>query len=204
MNNPMKKATVLLITLFTWNMPPVQAQTHVNASPQDLVVLSGDGFTYDPGGDSILNPSDFPNALRFTGRIRPDGSLVEDYRIPRGKVLVVTEVNWAFLTDQPDHTYCLILSVGQNNPPSGTDYNLSQTCMTTDSDGFGSVSKSFTTGFVVRRNEQLYTIGPWDPDNGGPAAGDYMGNPDGEDVIVRGYLVDERSGRGRRGRDGPG
>ncbi|MDZ7842650.1 MAG: hypothetical protein U5R46_17765 [Gammaproteobacteria bacterium] len=201
----MTKITVFLLAVLAWTTAPVQAQTHVNVPPQDLVVLSGDGFTYDPGGGSILNPSDFPNALRFTSRIRHDGTRVEDYRIPRGKVLVVTEVHWAFLTDQPDHTYCLVLSVGQNSPPSGADHNLSQTCLTTDGDGFGSVSKSFTTGFVVHRNEQLYTSGPWDPRNGGPAGGDYMGRPDGQDVLVRGYLVDERSGPGldRGGRGGP-
>jgi len=115
-------------------------------------------------------------------------------------MLVITELNWGYQTAQPDHMYCLVLSVGTTDPPIGLTPYLHQSCLNTDSDGFGNVSDTLTTGFVVRENQKLYTAGPWDPLNGGPAdgSGDYLARPDGSAVVVRGYLVDE--GGGRRGR----
>lgn len=191
MKHAFRKSVGCLLALLALGSTPLHAQTHVGAPSQDLVILSGDGFMYSPGGGSSLNPSDFTNALLFTTRIRHDGTEVENYEIPDGKVLVVTELNWVYRS-QPNHTYCLVLSVGASDPPQGATPTMHQSCMQTDGDGTGSVSESFTTGFVVEQNERLFTAGPWDPHMGGPDGGDYMGSPDGSDVLVRGYLVDER------------
>jgi hypothetical protein len=192
MKHAIRNSVVCLLSFFALGSGTLHAQTHVGAAPDDLVILAGDGFMYDPGGGSILDPSDFTNALLFTTRIRPDGTEVANYEIPNGKALVVTEVNWAYRS-QPNHTYCLVLSVGTSDPPAGSTPDMHQSCMHTDGDGIGYVSESFTTGFVVHNNERLYTAGPWDPHHGGPnSGGDYMGSPDGSDVLVRGYLVDER------------
>lgn len=202
MKNP-TKSVVCLFALLVLSSGPLYAQTHLGVPPQDIVILSGDRFIYDPGSGSILDPSDFPNALLFTTRIRPDGTEVENYEIPRGKVLVVTELNLLYEGSRADHTYCFVLSVGTSDPPAGSDPTMQQSCMVVDALRIGSISESFTTGFVVHRNERLYTIGPWDPSHGGPDSGGvYYGSPDGSDVLVRGYLVDQRPGRRERGPEG--
>jgi hypothetical protein len=147
------------------------ALTHLGQQVQDHVTLEVVGGLTGGCGAALL---DFV-------RILPDGSSQSGpqgggWRIPRGRFLVITDVDWQYV--HPDagnaagHIEVLRLFVGERR--------VFESTLVLSTTGEGGISESMTAGFVVASSTHIC------PDViPGP-----VGPPSGlQHLILRGYLV---------------
>lgn len=122
-------------------------------------------------------------------RVLPDGSSSGFFRVPKGKVLVVTDVDWQYATHgifTTSKMQVLRLVIENLADPKLDRRAMDSTIMLTD-DGkgglAGGVSESMTSGFVVSSEARICPdVFP------GP-----MGPPGGlQHLILRGYLAPEK------------
>lgn len=81
-------------------------------------------------------------------RVMPDGSTDEPFRIPRGYVLVVTDVDWLYGNAGPGLTRALALYVENIADPSKRQPVFRST-IRLNSDGAGGASERMTSGFRI-------------------------------------------------------
>jgi hypothetical protein len=122
-------------------------------------------------------------------RVLPDGNTESSpggYRVPEGKVLVVTDVDWQYVhpkgADGAGKIQVLRLSIDDLTKP-GNGRRAFDSTITLSGQGEGGVSVSMTSGFVVSSKARICPdVFP------GP-----QGPPFGlQHLIVRGYLIAEK------------
>jgi hypothetical protein len=153
-------------------LPPLCAGdiTHVGTPVNDLVTLQ-----LISGARNGCGPAKFDVV-----RIFPDGtSGAEPFRVPDGRSLVITELDWYYFNGPPGLT--VILSVFTENLRDGSKRNVVfQSPLRLGSDGVGGASERMTTGFAVSSSGRLC----FDVLNGS------IGTPMRlSRVLLRGYLV---------------
>src|SRR5262245_11292564 len=176
----MLRQTILLATLFPFlcltlasadesigsnNVQP--GVTHLGVRASQLVSLRGTGIC--PG---------FPSFSGMTDRINPDGSIRTMFAIPRGKVLVVTDLDWSAESAVPGSR--LVVRLFIVNASTGVGIQLLATNPVA-ADSFGRVASHvhLTGGIVVARRGATLCAEPEVP----------SGDP-GFDIHVYGYLAD--------------
>ena len=112
--------------------------THMGQPPSNHVTLESIGT--DPKEDPCETGIDFV-------RIHPDGS--EDpvppfFRVPAGKVFVVTDVDWQYAGGQPRGTQTFRIMLRGGVLP-----RVFESTIILNDSGEGGISESMTSGFVV-------------------------------------------------------
>jgi hypothetical protein len=124
-------------------------------------------------------------------RVLPDGSADSGpggtgYRVPEGKILVVTDVDWQYVHPKgaagAGKIQVLRLFI-ENLAKPGQSRRAFESTVTLSNEGEGGTSQSMTSGFVVSSKARIC------PDvSPGP-----LGPPSGlQHLIVRGYLIAEK------------
>jgi hypothetical protein len=120
------------------------------------------------------------------GTIQPDSSVVwtffriyadgtgNSFKIPKGKVLVVTDVDWNYNTGE--HNQTQIFSIYLKMPKKNIRNKVFASTVLGDKFGSGGASVSMTTGFVVSKMDIIEPLLEF----GGAL----------NDIILRGYLFD--------------
>jgi hypothetical protein len=128
-----------------------------------------------------------PGLLDFI-RVLPDGNMQSGagglgYRVPKGKVLVVTDVDWQYV--HPNHataagTIEILRLFIENLANTSIRRRAFESTITLSSQGEGGVSESMTSGFVISSAARICPdVFP------GP-----QGPPFGlQHLILRGYLI---------------
>jgi len=106
-------------------------------------------------------------------RIFPDGS-VDNFAIPQGKALVVTDIDWSYNTGENNQaqTFSILMKV----PKKEIRNVIFASTVLGDGNGTGGASVSMTTGFVVSRMDAIEPTLEF----GGSL----------NDIILRGYIID--------------
>jgi hypothetical protein len=115
-------------------------------------------------------------------RVLPDGSSSADpFRVPEGRELIVTELDWYYFNGPPGAM--VILSVlAENLRDSGKRSIVFQSPIRLGTDGVGGASERMTSGFGISSSSRLC----FDVVNG------TVGYPTRlSKMLVRGYLVDK-------------
>ena len=166
-------ATALLATaLLVAGRPALAAtpESHLGVPPRDLVTLL---YTVGSG-----NPPNGPD------RILPDGEGIEDYEIPRRKLLVITDIEWrvnAFGNQESVQAELKLKNA------SGFVQEVHQVFVPVDGSGFGSQTIHLTSGLVLDSSVDL--VGPL-PLAPGPVFNPLIINGFAY-CILRGYLIDD-------------
>lgn len=132
-----------------------------------------------------------PCQLDFV-RVLPDGNAeTESYRVPEGKVLVVTDVDWQYATwglFETKRVQILRLFIENLAPPYFTRVAFESTITLVD-DGYGGlaggISERMTSGFIVSSEARICPNvypGPTCRGEGGGL----------QHVTLRGYLTEDR------------
>jgi hypothetical protein len=147
--------------------------THVGTTVDDLITLQ-----VISGARNGCGPAKFDVV-----RVLPDGtSGAEGFRIPDGRSIIITELDWYYFNGPPGLT--VVLSVFAENLRDPSKRNIVfQSPLRLGSDGVGGASERMTTGFAVSSSARLC----FDVLNGS------VGYPMRlSKVLLRGYLVDQR------------
>jgi len=147
--------------------------THVPTPVNDLITLQVVSGTRNGCG-----PAKFDVV-----RVFPDGtSGPEGFRVPDGRSMVITELDWYYFNGPPG--LMVVLSVFAENLRDASKRNVVfQSPVRLGPDGVGGTSEHMTTGFAVSSAARLCI----DLLNGS------IGTPMRlSKVLLRGYLVDER------------
>lgn len=168
--------------------------SHLNQDPRDHVVLTREPDV--PGGCG-LQESDF-------FRVQPDGTKENDpFRVPEGRLLVVTDVD-SWIADfqgsvpRPDNSSTYFTLALRHDYGDGriTEYRVFRDEKRDDFQGRLGDSVGMTTGFVVAPDTLICPHAQVNP------------TPDTDvlrlRVILRGYLIDDSEGRASPGRASPG
>lgn len=120
----------------------------------------------------------------FFYRIFPDGT-VHDFSIPKGKVLVVTDVDWNYNTGEHNamQTFSILIKV----PKKEIRNVVFASTAPGDTSGSGGASVSMTAGFVI---SNMNNIEP---------TLEFSGSIN--DIVIRGYLIDAPRVSRRRKRE---
>lgn len=143
------------------------ANTHMGQPPSNHVTLEAIGI--DPKEDPC------ETGLTFV-RIRPDGSTDPSppfFRVPSGKVLVVTDVDWQYAGGQPRQAVTFRIFIAGNALP-----RVFESTIILNDSGEGGISESMTSGFVVASGSNFCVDVTTD---GGQI----------QHVVIRGYLCRE-------------
>ena len=135
--------------------------THLGQKPKDHVVLEIVG---------TAEGLDFQRNL-------PDGTSSGIFRVPRGMVLVVTDVDWQYNAGTPGERQTLRLSIVNLADPTESRRVFESSVMLNNS-GSGGISEAMTSGFVVSSAARLAV----DEEPGGGVL---------NHAILRGYLSPE-------------
>lgn len=147
--------------------------THVGTPVNDLVTLQVLSGTRNGCG-----PAKFEAV-----RVLPDGtSGPEGFRVPEGRAMVITELDWYYVNGPPGMT--VVLSVlTENLRDASKRSTVFQSPLRLGADGVGGRSEHMTTGFAVSSSARLC----FDVLNGS------IGYPMRlSKVLLRGYLINER------------
>jgi hypothetical protein len=151
--------------------------THLGKSPSDHVVLEVVGGMTGGCGVAKL---DFERILPNGESVGTDGT---GWRIPGGKLLVITDVDWQYI--HPDGEVAagtiqiLRLNIENLSEPRKISRAFEST-VTLSSKGEGGISESMTSGFIVEPKARIcpdVMPGPLGPTGGL------------QHLILRGYLV---------------
>ena len=170
-------AIIRYLTIFTVFVIPhilyAAGLTHVGAQVDDLVTLQ-----VISGARNGCGPAKFD-----VFRVLPDGTSPADpFRVPEGRALVITELDWYYFNGPPGAT--AILSVfAENLRDSSKRTPVFQSPVRLGTDGVGGASERMTSGFAISSAGRLC----FDLVNG------TVGYPVRlSKVLLRGYLVDQR------------
>jgi hypothetical protein len=121
-----------------------------------------------PQNHVLLVAQEFDVGIRFV-RVDAHGDPGdgEEFVVPNGKFLVVTDVDWACSAGPPDSMQTLQVDIGDNRPGFESTVILNH-------QGSGGASEAMTSGFVVA--------------SGGILTVDIHPGATLGDVIIRGYL----------------
>lgn len=154
--------------------------THLDQLPANHVMLElvgGMNGGFGPGNlDFVRNLSDGNHAVAPS-----PGS----FRVPKGKFLVVTDVDWQYIHPQgtagAGKIQILRLFVHNLTAPQSSALRVFESTVVLSSQGQGGISESMTSGFVVSPEARIgIDVFP------GPA-----GPPSGlQHAILRGYLTE--------------
>ena len=142
-----------------------------NVPPKDLVTLQ-----MVAGADEGCGPA----RLEFR-RVFPDGaSASKVFRIPEGRLLVVTDVDWQYHSGAPGLVQILALVI-ENLAETFKRHTAFESTIRLGSDGVGGISEHMTSGFVVSSSARICV--------------ELRNGPIGPPlrlsrVLLRGYLVD--------------
>ncbi len=146
--------------------------THLGVPPGDLVTLEMTSNVKGGCGEAKL---DFV-------RLFPDGtSDLAVFRVPEGRALVVTDVDWHYFSGPPG--LVIILSVRlENLADPEKRHRVLESPIRLGADGVGGASEHMTSGFLMSSQSRLCV--------------DVINGPIGSPmrlskVLLRGYLVDE-------------
>lgn len=154
------------------------AVTHLGVAPGDHVMLA----LGDPEGSPCTLPA------RHLVRVRSDGaSETQPFRAPRGKVLIVTDVQWtAFGPDlAPDHTLRLVLGLQTHNLFSAVYVSTGIEVKSEAPQARYGTSEHLTSGLVLAPSVTLCA-------ELNQATFDSVSNPALGPIFVQGYLADAR------------
>jgi hypothetical protein len=148
-----------------------QAATHQGVPAEDLVTLELRNDVKGGCGEAKL---DFV-------RLFPDGtSDAGVFRVPEGRVLIVTDVDWHYFNGPPGLVVVLSVLIENLADPT-TRRRAFESAVRLGPDGVGGASEPMTTGFAVAPEARLCL----DVVNGS------IGSPLRlSKVLLRGYLVD--------------
>jgi hypothetical protein len=142
------------------------------ASPRDIVTLEMYGNAKDGCAETKV---DFRRSY-------PDGTVSADsFRVPEGKALVVTDVDWYYTSGLAGAAQVLSVVV-ENIADRAKRRRAFESTVRLGPDGVGGISEHMTTGFVVRSSARLCA-----ETRNGP-----IGSPLRLSVLLRGYLTEER------------
>jgi hypothetical protein len=147
--------------------------THVGVPVNDLITLQ-----VTSGARNGCGPAKFEVV-----RVSPDGTTsAEAFRVPDGRSMVITELDWYYFNGAPGLT--VVLTVFAENLRDANKRSIVfQSPLRLGSDGVGGVTERMTTGFAVSSGARLC----FDVLNG------TLGYPMRlSKVVLRGYLVDQR------------
>lgn len=139
--------------------------SHIGQLPSNHVMLSGTGMGKDDLGAEIYG----------FFRIYPDGTTdPSTFKLPSGKALVVTDVDWNYNTGEKNRvqTFNIFMLMPENNIRNV----IFASTVIGDEFGSGGASVSMTTGFVVSKMDRM--IPNLD-------ASGFL-----NDIILRGYIID--------------
>jgi hypothetical protein len=147
--------------------------THVGAQVDDLVTLQ-----------VISGARNGCGAAKFdVVRVLPDGtSSADPFRVPEGRALIITEMDWYYFNGPPGAT--VILSViAENLRDASKRSSVFQSPIRLGPDGVGGASERMTSGFAIS--------------SAGRVCVDVLNGPEGypvrlSKVLLRGYLVNHR------------
>lgn len=110
------------------------SMTHMGQRPSDHVTLESSGGS----GDNV----------EFV-RIKADGSKdpVSPWRVPAGKVLVVTDVDWQYNSADPGSRQTFRIFIV--NLSSGESERVFESTVMLNDSGDGGISEGMTSGFVI-------------------------------------------------------
>ena len=158
--------------------PPTNI-THMGVPPGEHVVLECVGGATDGCGTAKW---DFVRNL-------PDGTRASGYfRIPEGKMLVITDVDWQYHYEE--HAYKMmilrlkLINIAEFSAPGPEPHGerVFESTIILNQFGEGGISESMTSGFVVSSKARICP--DLFPGPGGPPHGL-------QHLILRGYLIPE-------------
>ena len=147
--------------------------THIGTQVNDLVTLQVISGARNGCGSAKFDVI----------RVLPDGtSSVEAFRVPEGRSMIITEVDWYYFSGPPGAM--IVLSVlTENLRDSSKRSAVFQSPIRLGPDGVGGASERMTTGFAVSSSGRLC----FDVLNGSTGYPMRLSK-----VLLRGYLVDQR------------
>jgi hypothetical protein len=147
--------------------------THAGLPLKDLVTLQ-----VIAGARNGCGPAKFDVV-----RVLPDAtSGAEPFRIPDGRALVVTEVDWHYFNGPPNVSIVFAV-IAENLGDSTKRSVVCQSPVRLGADGAGGASERMTTGFALSSSARFC----FDVVNGSAANPVRLSK-----VLLRGYLVDEQ------------
>jgi hypothetical protein len=173
---------VVVLTATAWQLCPANhpvKRSHLFQVPKDHVVLTRD---YHVGGCGMLESEFF--------RIYPDGTKDSTpYRVPRGRLLVITDVDWWLANFIPPYSpgYSTYFDLALEHQVGAliTTFRVFKDTLIDDPQNRLGRSVSMTTGFVVAPDTRIC------PNAQVPLTNDR--DKQRLDVILRGYLIDGTS-----------
>ena len=161
------KAAMFAATFSLW----AGEVTRLAVPPNDFVTLEMISGAKEGCGEARL---DFR-------RLFPDGtSSPEVFRIPEGRLLLVTDVDWHYSSGAPGLVQILALIV-ENRTDQAKRHTSFESTIRLGSDGVGGTSEHLTTGFVISSSARICI-----ELRNGP-----IGSPLRlSKVLLRGYLID--------------
>jgi hypothetical protein len=150
--------------------------THLGQPPAEHVVLESIG---------VANTGDPRQDLDFF-RIHPDASMTPSgptgFRVPSGKVLVITDADWQYNMGSPGGSQTFRCFIQNLKDPTRAR-RVFESTIVLDKDGQGGTSEDMTAGFMVAATARI-TVDTF------PGGGKIS------HVILRGYLVSARQRTG--------
>ena len=147
--------------------------THLGAPVRDLVTLELRGDVRGGCGEE---------KLEFFQALQDGGSASTAFRVPDGRALVVTDVDWHYFSGAPNGVVVLAMLIENLTDPAQRR-RAAESTATLGPHGVGGASEHMTTGFVVGPQARICL----DVVNGS------IGSPMRlSKVLLRGYLVDEQ------------
>lgn len=168
-----RKLAFLFLAICFVSSETALSNTHLGVGPEAMVVL--EMATGVDGGCGKMK-------VDFV-RVFPDGrSNPSPFRVPPGRALLVTDVDWHYFNGPP--SLVVILSVYVENLSNASQRNrVFESTVRLGADGVGGASERMTTGFLVAGGSRMCL----DVVNGS------IGNPMRlSKVLIRGYLVNLR------------
>jgi len=115
------------------------------SNPQDIVLLE-----YTPGFKDGCGS----NKMEFVRSWGDGSSETSAFRVSEGALLVITDVDWRYVTGPPNQFAVLRLLVQNLGDPSKTRRTF-ESAVRLDGYGNGGTSEHMTTGFVVRPEARI-------------------------------------------------
>ena len=155
--------------LFAW---PAWAQPASGGAALDFVTLEMQSDVRGGCGEA---------KLEFV-RTAPDGSASGPFRVPDGKILVVTDADWYYFSGQPQSLVALTIFVEDPADPK-TRQRAAESALRLGPDGAGGANEHWTSGFPVTAGRRL-CVSLVNAPLGSPLR---LSN-----VLLHGYLTEQR------------